>query len=165
VININNKKHLKFKSRYKLLHISKKFSVNHIWCNNIIFTIFIGYQYLQTFLEVTLEIATYNWPYENIGVERYTPTCLSDYPWLLLMVIATLILIENSSLTSQFSLPLFHISLYHDSVSLFDFIFFPFFSSFSSFFLYSISWSFVFLPLFIHYFPFLHISKYLFLES
>jgi len=39
-------------------------------------------------LDVTLETTTYNWPWENTGVGRYTPTCLSDYPWLLLIVIA-----------------------------------------------------------------------------
>jgi len=96
------------------------------------------------FLEVTLQIATYKWSYENISVRRYTLKCLSDCLWLLLMVIATLILIKNSSLTSQFRLPLFQISLYHDSVSLSDLFIYLFFVSFSSFFLHSISWSFVF---------------------
>jgi len=39
-------------------------------------------------LDVTREIATYSWRWENMNCARYTPTCLSDYPWLLLMVIA-----------------------------------------------------------------------------
>ena len=39
-------------------------------------------------LDVTLEIATCNCQWENTGVGRYTPTCLSDCPWLLLIVIA-----------------------------------------------------------------------------
>jgi len=37
-------------------------------------------------LDVTLETATYICPWENTGVGRYTPTCLSDCPWLLLIV-------------------------------------------------------------------------------
>jgi len=40
------------------------------------------------FLEVTPNIATYNWPWENTDYGRYTPTWLRDYPWLLLMVMA-----------------------------------------------------------------------------
>ena len=39
-------------------------------------------------LDVTLETVTYNCLWENTGVGRYTPTCLSDCPWLLLIVIA-----------------------------------------------------------------------------
>jgi len=39
-------------------------------------------------LDATLDIATYNWPSENIDCGRYTPTCLRDCLWLLLIVIA-----------------------------------------------------------------------------
>ena len=39
-------------------------------------------------LDVTLKTVTYNYLWENTGVGRYTSTCLSDCPWLLLIVIA-----------------------------------------------------------------------------
>jgi len=39
-------------------------------------------------LDITLESTTYDCPWENTGVGRYTPTCLSGCTWLLLIVIA-----------------------------------------------------------------------------
>jgi len=40
------------------------------------------------FLFVTLDNATYNWPWQNTCLDKYMPTLLRDWPWLLLIVIA-----------------------------------------------------------------------------
>jgi hypothetical protein len=37
----------------------------------------------------------YNWPWENIGVLKSRPTCFTDYPCDLLIVIAKAIFIQN----------------------------------------------------------------------
>jgi hypothetical protein len=46
----------------------------------------------QTFENV---LQMYNWPWENIGVLKSRPTCFTDYPCDLLIVIAKATFIEN----------------------------------------------------------------------
>ena len=46
-------------------------------------------------LDVALDIATYNWPWENMGAGRYTPTFGVVWPYDLLTIMAKLSLIGN----------------------------------------------------------------------
>ena len=55
----------------------------HIFCFRSFILLRIG-----PFQFVTLDTATYNWPWLNTGSGKCTPTLWNVYPWLLLIVIA-----------------------------------------------------------------------------
>ena len=70
---------------YKLLNTSLKTTflvVLSLFPSSLSINIF------NPFLSLTLDKATYNWPWLKTGFGRYKPTFENDCPWLLFMVIA-----------------------------------------------------------------------------
>ena len=64
-------------SLYTIFFVSDFFSVSSLMMRNF-----------RPFLLVTLDTATYNFPWLKKGFGKYTPTCFNDCPWLLFIVIA-----------------------------------------------------------------------------